>query len=132
MAITNIGSVQPFNSSQSYDSDTLKAKLAAMAKGQSISAAASNSSDDEEKETRIVTRTQSDGSQIIMVMQGDEVISERKVGGDSDSKNKVSTSVNTQILSGNSQISYNRDDAQISQYEAGNAIASGLVFNSAV
>jgi hypothetical protein len=116
-------------SSTSSDYSSLKSALSAIAKGQqpATAGAGANSSDDSE-ETRIVTRTQSDGSEIIMVMQGNKIISERKVGGDKDSENKSALSVNTQIAA--DQGSANAADAKIGQYEAGNAIAAGLVFNA--
>ncbi len=130
MAINGINSVSASFALQDYDSDALKAKLAAAAKGQSVASASKDS--DEDEETRIVTRTQADGSQVIMIVQGDKVISERRIGGNPNEEGGETLSIQTETLTGTSQLQAGFADAKIDQYEAGNAIAAGLVFNAAV
>ena len=97
--------------------DQIKGTPAVTAPSSSDSSSKSGSSGSkDDQKTTTLTRVQADGSMLLIVMQGDTIISERKIAaaGQSEAKDAKSASI----------------DAKLDQFNAGAEMPAGTLFSA--
>ena len=96
--------------------DQIKGTPAVTAASSSGKSGGSSSGSSDDQKTTTLTRIAADGSMILIVMQGDTIISERKIAASSQSEGKDAKSAAI--------------DAKLDQFNAGADVPAGTLFSA--